>query len=74
MTHTQIKNILCDRGDRRLIKDRRFLLTATETPEQRTGLKRRCGLDRRYKQILLFKGINRRTGDIHITMSQAPWV
>jgi hypothetical protein len=66
MTHTQIKNILFDRGDRRLIKDRRFLVTAKETPERRTGLKRRRGLDRRYKQIHLIKGINRRVGEFHI--------
>jgi len=58
---TQIKNMF-DKGDRRLIKDRRFLVTAKKTLERRTGLKRRNGLDRRYKQIHLIKGINRRVG------------
>lgn len=58
---TQIKKMF-NKGDRRLIKDRRFLVTAKKTQERRTGLKRRNGLDRRYKQIHLIKGINRRVG------------
>ncbi len=35
-------------------------MTARQTPEQRTGLKRRIGWDRRYKQIHLIKGADRR--------------
>lgn len=68
---TQIKSLF-DRGDRRRIKDQRCLVAAKKTPERRTGLKRRSGLDRRYKQIHLIKGINHRAGKSHITMSRAP--
>ncbi len=60
MTQEKSENLLVDRGGRRQIKDRRFRVTARQTPEQRTGLKRRIGWDRRYKQIHLIKGTNRR--------------
>jgi len=62
MTHKKIENILFDRGGRRRIKERRFLVDAKQTPERRTGLKRRSGWARRCRQIHLIKGTNRRVG------------
>ena len=55
MIKNENKNILVDKGDRRQIKDRRFLVAVGQTPEQRTGLKRRSGWDRRCKQIDLIE-------------------
>ena len=50
-----------DRGGRRKIKDRRFRITARQTAERRTGLKRRSGFDRRIRQSVVFSGLNRRS-------------
>ena len=55
-----IDYFLFDRGGRRKIKDRRFRVAARHALGQRTGLKRRGGWDRRFQQIQVFKGINRR--------------
>ena len=60
MAQEKTENVPIDRGGRRQIKDRRFRVAARQTPEQRTGLKRRIGLDRRCKQIPLNKRTNRR--------------
>ncbi len=51
-----------DSGGRRRITDRRVRVTASQDPEQRTGWKRRSGWDRRYRQLQLLKGLQRRTG------------
>ncbi len=60
MEQEKNENFLIDRGGRRQIKDRRFRVTPRQTPEHRTGLKRRIGWDRRYKHIHLIKGTDRR--------------
>jgi hypothetical protein len=62
MTKEKIENFLVDKGGRRQIKDRRFLVATRQMPEQRTGLKRRNGRDRRCKPLYLFKETNRRVG------------
>jgi hypothetical protein len=66
MTGKKIETLPVDGEGRRRIKDRRFRVAAKLTPEQRAGLKRRSGWDRRYKQILLVKGANRREGGCYI--------
>ena len=68
MTQKKIDNFLVDKGGRRRIKDRRFRVTAKQTPEQRTGLKRRSGWDRRYKQIHLIKETDHRMGRFDTTV------
>jgi hypothetical protein len=43
-----------DRCGRRRIKDRRFWVQARQTPERRTGLKRRSGWERRLREGKLY--------------------
>ncbi len=57
-----IWDFLVDRGGRRLIKDRRFWVASKQIPERRTGMQRRNGFDRRYKQVQSLKIANRRMG------------
>ncbi len=52
---------LIDNGGRRRIKDRRFKVSVVKTSEQRTGLYRRSGWDRRYKQLDIINVTDRRT-------------
>ncbi|WP_157238014.1 hypothetical protein [Desulfobacter curvatus] len=47
MKRTSIFGTQADRGGRRKLKDRRYFPAVAPGPEQRTGLKRRSGTDRR---------------------------
>lgn len=49
---------LFDRGGRRKIKDRRFRVAVLQTPERRTGLRRRSGWDRRRLHKPFTKGLD----------------
>ncbi|MCP4722407.1 MAG: hypothetical protein GY860_23345 [Desulfobacteraceae bacterium] len=60
MTQEKTDYFLVDKGGRRQIKDRRFLMVTKQTPERRTGLKRRSGWDRRCNSLDLFNETNRR--------------
>ncbi len=60
MIQEKAMGFLIDRGGRRQIKDRRYRITAIQVSDRRTGLKRRNGLDRRFRQIPLLKGQDRR--------------
>ncbi len=62
MTQKQKETLQIDNGGRRRIKDRRFKVSVVKTSEQRTGLHRRKGWDRRYKQLDIISGTDRRTG------------
>ncbi len=62
MTQKQKETLQIDKGGRRRIKDRRFKVSVVKTSEQRTGLYRRSGLDRRYKQLDIISVNDRRTG------------
>ncbi len=64
MTQNQRENLQIDKGGRRRIKDRRFKVTIVKTSEQRTGLKRRSGMDRRYKHLDIISATDRRNGSI----------
>ncbi len=69
MTQNQKENLQIDRGGRRRIKDRRFRVSIVKASERRTGLKRRNGWDRRYKQLDIFRITDRRTGSIDPCMA-----
>lgn len=64
MTQNQKESLQIDRGGRRRIKDRRFRVSIVKASERRTGLKRRCGWDRRYKQLDIISATDRRTGSV----------
>lgn len=65
MTQNQRESLQIDKGGRRRIKDRRFKVSIVKTSEQRTGLKRRSGRDRRYKHLDIISVTNRRNGSIN---------
>ncbi len=67
MTQKQKEAPQIDKGGRRRIKDRRFKVSLVKTSEQRTGLHRRSGLDRRYKQLDIISVTDRRTGFVEPT-------
>ena len=49
MVHNNIFGFLTDKGGRRKIKDRRYMMSGPPGAERRTGQKRRSGLDRRFR-------------------------
>jgi len=64
MTQIQRGNLQIDKGGRRRVKDRRFKVSVVKTSEQRTGLKRRSGRDRRYKHLDIISVVDRRAGSV----------
>ncbi|MCP3874113.1 MAG: hypothetical protein GY699_13255 [Desulfobacteraceae bacterium] len=64
MTQKLKENFQIDKGGRRRIKDRRYRVSIVKTSDRRTGLKRRCGWDRRYKHLDIISVTNRRTGSV----------
>ena len=58
MTRSVLNTHLFDRGGRRRIKDRRFRVSVLQTPERRTGLRRRSGWDRRCLHKPFVKGLD----------------
>ena len=60
MTDTITDLFFNDNGGRRRIKDRRYRVEYRQEGDRRTGLKRRCGWDRRIRQTHSFTGADRR--------------
>ncbi|MCP3901378.1 MAG: hypothetical protein GY707_16865 [Desulfobacteraceae bacterium] len=64
MEKNQKGSLQIDRGGRRRIKDRRFRVSIVKASDQRTGLKRRSGLDRRCIQLDIISTTNRRSRSV----------
>ena len=64
MTQKQKESFQIDKGGRRRIKNRRFIVSILKASDRRTGLKRRSGWDRRYKHLDIINVTNRRTESV----------
>ncbi len=67
MTGKQKETFPIDNGGRRRINDRRFKVSVVKNLEQRTGLHRRSGWDRRVNQLDIISGTDRRSGFVEPT-------